>query len=329
MMFLVFFLLDSVIMCFRIFFFFNVGHASFDNALLNNDQYIKDCKFSIITTAISSIISIYLNLGMMFCRFIYARYASGLELFGKNLFHGLVCIVSGTFCLQGLLFMPVKNIFLTKDYPLNIIQGQICTKTIIQFSDGGQNKDFSLKPKLIVITFTSLIILSSLFFSISSQKQAKRHGIPKKRRNLMTIHHQNLFTVLLCICGIATQIINFVLKLFSEELGIDYAFIIWWTFHLLTIFITHVGMNVWIFLNALKYFEEFNGLVALQFPGQEKPKPIIISPRREYYGKTTTNSSIDSGKMDIRTQPGTSRIVLIKHQVKFAKRNLMPPIDII
>ena len=39
--------------------------------------------------------------------------------------------------------------------------------------------------------------------------------------------------------------------------------------------------------NAVNNFEEFNGLVAAEFPHKEKIRPSIISPRREHVGHLT------------------------------------------
>ena len=154
MMFIVSFLIDYVIVSFRIFFLFNAGYTSFFTNLSNVESYLKDCRMYMLTWAMDTIISIFLHFGMLFCRFIYARYATGLEAMGKKLFHGLVCLVKTTFCLQWLLFYPIKNLFLAENYPLNTVQGRICAKTNVnQFSDVDNNHHFSIKPKLIVIIF--------------------------------------------------------------------------------------------------------------------------------------------------------------------------------
>ena len=162
----------------------------------------------------------------------------------------------------------------------NTIQYQICTKkTITEFTEDKINKDLSIKPKLILIMLTSIPLLYNLFFFHSAKKQAKRHGIPKRRRNLITMHQQTIYVVTLSILIITDQILLIILEMFYEELGVDNVFTIWWSFHLITFGLSNLSMNNWIFLNSARNFEEFNGLVGSEFPGQEQPLSTAIRTR--------------------------------------------------
>ena len=95
--------ITSVLVPVRIFTLFHIGYLHFDIHQTNPEENIQACKFYIVTSAMNLWISICLNLGMMFCRFIYARYAKGLLSMGSNLFHGLVHLVVGAFIVHFLL----------------------------------------------------------------------------------------------------------------------------------------------------------------------------------------------------------------------------------
>ena len=84
MMFIVVFSLNCVSVSIHIVFFFKVGFRNFLNELSPHDQLVFDCKMSLITRAMGTIIFTCITVGMLFCRFIYARYANGLNLLGKT-----------------------------------------------------------------------------------------------------------------------------------------------------------------------------------------------------------------------------------------------------
>ena len=306
MMFIASFLLNYVLASLRIFYLFNIGTTSFVDNLSNVESYFGDCKMYNLTWAMDSILSVFIHFGMMFCRFIYARYATGLETIGKRLLHGLVYIVTTTFCLQWLLIYPIKNILLEENYPLHVIQGHLCTKTkMVQFGDSEKNKDFSIRPKLLMITFSTLIIVSALFVTSSAHKQTKRYGIPLIRKHLMTMKTQCLYLVLLCSSVISGQILNILIQMFYENLGVETVFLVWWIYQLLSILIFYVVFNIYIWKNAEQNFKEFTGLRAMKFPDQEGPRPAIISPRRDTDGQLTFDFPQGNVKQKKKTQePG-------------------------
>ena len=63
-------------------------------------------------------------------------------------------------------------------------------------------------------------------------------------------------------------------------------FRIWWIFHFLEIVFLHIVLNIWIYRNAKRNIEEFNGYISTRYPGQEKPQQAIISPRRPSHSPT-------------------------------------------
>ena len=289
-MFLTFFLLNFVLASLQTFSLFNLGFTGFVEHPSEGDPFLWDCKVFMISWANYTVISLFLHFGMLFCRFIYTRYADGLLLMGKSLLHGLVCLMTVTFCIQHILFPIVKNVFHEENYPLNIIQGQICMKkNITQFQSVEQNKAFINRPKLMMIAFCSLMMMAALFMEFSAKKKANGYRIPKTRVNLMTMKQQCHYLVLLCLCVISGQITNIVIQVYYQKLGIDSVFNIWWVQHLLEMLLFHVVLNIWHFHNASTHLEQFNGLVAKQFPGQQKPRSFKIIPRRDEPNVQKTN----------------------------------------
>ena len=224
----------------------------------------------------------------MFCRFIYVRYAKGLLSMGSNLFHGLVFLVSGTFFIHGLFMFPIRNLFLLEDVDLNTIQTRVCTETPIPwFNDVDQNRKFSLKPKLIILAFSTIFLIFTWFFYCSAQRQVKKYRIPNTRRNLMTMKHQTQYlTILIMIC-LSDQILFMVLQMFYDDLGVENVFLIWWIFHFLEIYL-HLYLYILIYLNATRNFEEFNGYSSTRYPNQEKPHQAILEPRRPSHSITNS-----------------------------------------
>ena len=203
-MFLVHLFITSVLVPLRIFSFFHIGYSHFAD-MSHPEQDIQVCNFYIVTSAINLMFSIYINIGMMFCRLIYVRYAEGLLSMGSNLFHCLVFLVTVTFFTHWLLMFPIRlsfrpNLFILKDADLNTIQKRVCTKTTIPwFDDIEENKNVSLQPKLIILSFSTLFLFITWFLYSSAQKQTNRHRIPKTRKNLMTMKHQSRYLTILIL----------------------------------------------------------------------------------------------------------------------------------
>ena len=200
---------------------------------------------------------------------------------GSNLFHGLVHLVVGVCFLHGLLMFPIRNSFILEDADLNDIQKRIWTKTtILWFKDEEQNIKFSLRPKIYVFVASTLILIWTWFFYTSAHRQVKKYRIPKTRINLMTMKHQSQYLTILILVLAFDQLLQIFFQMFYDELGVENAFTIWWISHLLEIVFFHIGLNIKIYINAMRNLEEFNGYKPTQYPGQEKPRQGVIIPRR-------------------------------------------------
>ena len=287
-LFLIHIFTTSVLGPLRIYFFFNIGNSHFVTKQSNIVENIQVCKFYIVTSGLHLMFSIFINTGMIFCRFIYVRYAKGLLSIGPKLFHVLLMyLLIGTYFLIFLSMFPIQNFFLLEDVELNNIQKRICTKTnITWFKDVEQNKQFSLKPKLLIIAGSTIFFTWTCFFNTSAHRQTKRYTIPKTRRNLMTMKYQCKYLTILLLVLVSDQILFMVFQMFFEDIGVDNVFILWWIFHFLEIFCLHIVLNVLIHLNPIRNVEEFHGYDPNRYHGQEKPRQAIIRPRRSSHSIT-------------------------------------------
>ena len=171
-----------------------------------------------------------LNLALLFTRFIYIRYALGLVTHGRKLFHKIVCVVTCTFIVQHLLIFPVRQAWTQNLDKGENVKVQICRHKLTTWLE---DREFSVKPKLIVLTIIVLFILAVMFFSKSSSNQKKKYCIPKVRYNVITLElHVILFQITLFIF-IVDQIINGFLQKYYESLGVKKVFWIWFMFQFL------------------------------------------------------------------------------------------------
>ena len=217
----------------------------------------------------------------MFCRFIYARYASGFVASGTILFHRLAAILIVSFISQFILIYPLSGLWRFYNiYPLNMIKGKLCALApIAQNEFQNENNGFAWKHKLIIITMMLLFVMVTLYFYKSSKKQTKRHFIPKYPRNLLTIGQHTSYTVALLVSIILDQVSNQCIELFYFDLSVRNAFIIWWIEQVFYFIVIHVFFPLFIIILASRKLENFNGLRSKRFPGQEGPRPLLILSR--------------------------------------------------
>ena len=72
----------------------------------------------------------FIHFGLVFCRSIYIRLASGLVKDGIKLLHGLTIIFITVFSLQIQLMWPVRHVLSGNSYQ-DTLKGKFCTKTNI------------------------------------------------------------------------------------------------------------------------------------------------------------------------------------------------------
>ena len=189
--FMVLFCLNIFLSPLIVYFFFIIGITTFTEG--SSARIADSCQYYMQVWTSWNIFNAFGNIGMMFCRFIYVRYATGLVKNGTKLFHILVCCVSGTFTLQWLGIQPLYY-WLMVDNPMKTtLKGQICTRTQLTiFEDINKTINFSIKSKLLIITFSVLFLMVSLYFTKSSKRMNSKFKIPKRRINIFNMKMQIL-----------------------------------------------------------------------------------------------------------------------------------------
>ena len=288
-MFMVPFCLNIFLSPLIVYFFFIIGITTFTEG--SSARIADSCHYYLQVWTSWNTLNAFGNIGMMFCRGIYVRYATGLVTNGTKLFHILVCCVSGTFTLQWLGIQPLYY-WLMVDNPMKTtLKGQICTRTQLTiFEDINKTINFSIKSKLLIITFSVLFLMVSLYFTKSSKRMNSKFKIPKRRINIVNMKMQNKYTAAIIINFIIDQVLMAVLEANYEDLGKQSTFVIFWVFHFWQILEIHVIANIFI-IHQIHQIDEFNGYVGQHFPGQEQPQPLRLQPRREFFLKQQTQNS--------------------------------------
>ena len=187
-------------------------------------DFVIYCKAWFMSITISTSLMASLNLALLFCRFIYVRYALGLVTHGTRLFHNIVCVVTCTFILQHLLIFPIRQAWTQNLDKGETIKVQICSHKQTTWLE---DKEFSVKPKIIFLAIIILFILAVMFFSKSSANQKKKYSIPKVRHHVITLElHVIMFQIALFMF-IFDIIVNICLQKYYASLGIKQVFRIW------------------------------------------------------------------------------------------------------
>ena len=114
LMFLMISIMNVPLIFFQSYFLLEVKGNHHTSFLVSND--IKtSCQGYIITWISSTITNGFFHVGIVFCRFIYARYAHLLMVSGVQLLHLLICIVIGAFMVQNLAIAPIKFLMMDAD----------------------------------------------------------------------------------------------------------------------------------------------------------------------------------------------------------------------
>ena len=297
------FFMNSINSYIYIYLLFDIGSKQLFDKETDPEDISVVCKYYISSWLALYTIGSIPSLGIVFCRFIYARYSHGLVADMGKLFHKIVLIGISMFTLHWILVWPLGTKVSKNDYK-NIIKGQICNQ--IPFPDIG-DVEFHVKPKMVTVFIVGLYMLSLAYIHSSSNKQTKFHGIPKRRWNLLTINQHALYLHLTGICVEFDQlVINIILQVFNTEIGPKNVFRIWWFWHLVMFFIANVIATIVIIIVAEREYPEFNGLSPKTYPGQEKPRSIEIHPRRDFIGLGgnvyTTISKPSCSRSDTRTE---------------------------
>ena len=256
-------------------FFFQISSTRFFPDHEKNEDVTFTCNYYINSSLGLYITGSLPSFGIVFCRFIYVRYAHGLLADKGRLFHKIVLLAIFVFTLHGLLIWPLLY---HNDYK-EIIQGRVCNK--LEFPDASE-VEFHVKPKLLSCMGVGLYMMACTFFHWSARRQRAKHGIPRRRWNLLTFNQHAMYLHLIGVCHLVDQlIINIYIQVFHSTLGVEVVFKIWCLWHLSKFILIHIIAPYLIIRIANKEYPEFEGLLGKKFPGQEKPRSQPIIPMRE------------------------------------------------
>ena len=252
---------------------FNLGSSQ----LFEYHVDINSCKLYLTIYLVAYTLAGYLNLGSIFCRFIYVRYAQGLIKDKGKLFHQLVLVMITFFSLHWVLIWPIRTVLSNESYR-TLIKGKICQQ--IPISELSQ-KD--LRGKLATTAVLILGTLALMYMSNTSLKRKTGCSIPKVRRNVISFEQHAFYSRLYAFLLIFDQlVINTFCQSFSTVIGTHSVFVFWWVWNLIMfIFLFILTPIIWIFW-ALRDFPEFTNLRGRRYPGQELPRLQPILPYRNF-----------------------------------------------
>ena len=85
----------SLILPVLVYLILELGIGQLTEDVSSPDEVIKNCAGFLITITSINYMDFFYNFGIMFCRFVYARYAYGLTVSTVNIFHFLVSCITG------------------------------------------------------------------------------------------------------------------------------------------------------------------------------------------------------------------------------------------
>ena len=165
-----------------------------------------------------------LNLGLLFCRYIYVRYAHGLVSHGKVLFHKIIVLVVLTFLCQQVIMFPMREYLFVQKFPFHNVIGSICCMKKLIFV----KNDKKIRDKLIHITYITLFILLVQAFGKLVDRKRRKYAIRQTRKNIITFKmHLNKMYMFLGML-FSDQCVNLLLEIFYHRLGTVTVFEVWW-----------------------------------------------------------------------------------------------------
>ena len=103
---------------------------------------------------------------------------------------------------------PLRAILQEDNYPLNSAKGRLCNNIDFKYDRIEDEKTYSTRPKLIIVTFLSFFSIAIAFFFISSHNYSKKVKIIKRRQGVMTLKQHVSYLSLIMIAVFLDQIFN-------------------------------------------------------------------------------------------------------------------------
>ena len=139
------------------------------------------------------------------------------------------------------------------------LEERICSNNILEF-----NGDENIQVVLLVVTLAILFTIFAFYLRYSAKKMAYRFSIPKTKINYTTLDGQ-FFSVITATIGVCFKKIVLQLSLIFDD-----PFLIVWIYDLLIRFLLPFSIETYTLVNLFK-MPEYNGFVAISYPGQESP----------------------------------------------------------
>ena len=235
-------------------------------------QQKQSCLKFIQTFLTLDAISVLPLIGIIFCRFVYVRYAHGLLHDMGKLFHRILIVASFCFTLHWLLIWQLEPI-ITDNKFLNHTKEKICNKKI-------PLSDFAVKNKMINLGSVAIDIYFTFKLNYLAKKSATMYCIPKIRSNIINMKQNSSIIFVSLVIFMIDQMDSLVIS--YTEPSPDTAFEVWWIWQLLIFWANHIFCPLYLLFSAYNECPEFRGLKACYYPGTEKPRRLLLSPRRDY-----------------------------------------------
>ena len=254
-----------------------IGKIQLDLIPAVSEEVIEDCSRYLVTISTTNILDCIYNTGILFCRFVYARHALELTTDKVKIVHFLVCCVTGTFTVQGLFLGPI-GMLAKQDL---VKKTRLCTSGSLDFvSLKSQDNGRFYQVGLIIITFTTLLVLCNLHFTNAALKLRRRYKIPTRSINYVSLKEQSFYIISLLISFIVERSVKAMLVYNYNVLDLKTISLCWWAFQLSFILIFNILAPIYILFSILQK-DEYRGLVAKKLTEQEKPRIWMFEPRRE------------------------------------------------
>ena len=257
--------------------FFEIGEEHLFNDNIDSQHIADLCNDYFFYWTSTYVLNLMPNMCILFCRFIYVRYAHGLVADMGRLFHQLVFLVIAMFSLHSLSLWFTEPILDGVKQSQNVMI-KICNHLPLSAVAQEDFVKVFVRPKVMTFVFAFIDVFIIWYFDMISHKQKLYYGIPKTRRNLLTMKEHCTWVKVTVFSITFDQIIKLGLQLLWGFINVKEVFLVWWLWHLLMFTIINILAPFKILRTAMKKSPEFLGYKAKTFPGQEKPRGLCVQP---------------------------------------------------
>ena len=258
-----------------------LGTGFLNEDISSPDTVLNNCGMFLITITTINNIDFFYNFGIIFCRFVYTRYAYGLTVSTVKVFHFLVCSIIGAFTAQFFIveLMKYDEAVKNNEFPFNTMDGFFCSGLAVDSNFQPDTKEFQ-KVSLVLIAFVALAALSNFLIQKACSNVCCFHHIPSRRINFLTLKDQGLYFNLLITFIFLDRLVNFLLLLLFDTLGQKMIFQLWWSYQIIYLIVINIVAQMLILFRIVEK-DEYNGLRARRYPNQPKVRRMTPEPRRD------------------------------------------------